>query len=579
MQYEVSVNLSSLDLVSAELNATLNQAVDSFEDFLSDQANQNVLENSRLLVWQVAGALDLIEVKAAALLAHNMHDLIDDSLKAGKALNAKQLEALSASFFVLPRYLESLPGRKTDNVLMLLPQINELRLSHGQEILFEHRLLGMDIQRFSEISDFGVSSHGEGVDALDAIKRLRHMYQVGLLGVIRESQVELHIRLMTRALQRLCGLISPGPAQRFWLLASAVLDGFQEHQLCINSTRRRIFGMLDKALRVISSNLDELNSVPAVAGLEQELYYLLQLSAPVEGSAAARFMRGAGIEALPFNDRELQRQMQMMFGPGADAMLTVSKELRGELRNAMDILEILMQSGRTDAEEIEPLQSTLKQLSGVLNVLSLPSLANYLAVQADAAGKLVSAGHAQAQEKLPNIADAILFIEHSLDKLDRNQLSPAEIENLTPDRQQAISHSSQLDTSRLLVFKESESGISMSKRAITSYVDSEYDIAHIYNVGTTLDSIRGAFQLLNMERITLVLKAAVKFINDFTEKPGVQSGSKAQELLETLADALISVEYYVLELTRQEKADDSLLELAEESLAALGYRVQAKSAA
>ncbi len=578
MQYEVAVNLSSLDLVRTELGVTLDQAVDTFEEYLSDQDNNNLLENCLALVWQVAGTLQLIEIGAAALLASNMHALMDDCLKARKTLNTKQLEALSASFFVLPRYLESVSARKTDSVLMLLPQINELRLSHGQDILFEHSLVGAMIPSFSESSDFGVRPHADDATAADSIKRLRHMYQVGLLGVIRDSQVQLHIRLMTRALQRLCGLIEPGPAQRFWLLASAVLDGFQERSLTLNSTRRRILGMLDKALRGLN-NLAKRNTVPDVPGLEQELYYLLQIANPKAGSAAARFMEAAGIERLPFNDVELQGQMQRMFGPGADAMLTVSKELRGELRNAMDILEILMQSGRTDAEEIEPLQTILRQLAGVLTVLSLPTLASYLTAQAEAAGKLISAGHKQAQEQLPNIADAILFIEHSFDKLDRNQLTAEELENLTPDRQMAISSSSQLETSRLIVFKESEAGISMSKRAISSYVESEYDIAHIYNVGTTLDSIRGAFQLLKMERITQVLMAAVKFINDFTGKPSSKINGKAQELLETLADALISVEYYVLELSRQQNADDDLLSLAEESLAALGYKVGSSSAA
>jgi hypothetical protein len=579
VQYEVAVNLSSLALVSTELAATLDQAIDTFEEYLSDQDNNNLLANCVGMVWQVAGTLTLIEVNGAALLAGNMHSLLDDSLKSSKPLNDKQLEALSTSFFVLPRYLESVAARKTDNVLMLLPQINELRLSHQREILFEHTLLGVEDQQFSSTSDFGVKQHLDELSAPDTIKRLRHMYQIGLLGVIRESQLELHLRLMTRALQRVSGLVDPGPAQRFWLLASAVLYGFQEKSLSINSTRRRLFGMLDKALRGLSTKQDQIDLVPDMPGLEQELYYLLRISSPKAGTAVARFMAGAGIEPLPLRDIELQSEMQRMLGPGLDAMATVSKELRSELHNAMDILEILMQSGRTDAEEIQPLQAILLQLAGVLKVLSLPTLANYLAAQADAAGKLVSAGHTQAQEQLPNIADAILFIEHSFDKMDRNQLTAAELEDLTPERQMAISNSSQLETSRLLVFKEAEAVISMSKRAITSYLESEYDIAHIYNVGSTLDTIRGAFQLLKMERITLVLQAAVRFINDFTEKTASHSGGKAQELLETLADALISIEYYVLQLSRQEQADDDVLALAEDSLAALGYRVQAKTAA
>lgn len=575
VNYEVPVISSSLDMVAAELASTLNQATDTFEEYLGDQDNFSLLGTCATLVWQVAGTLDLIEIPGAALLAHNMRSLLKDSVESRKVLNQKQLEALSTSFFILPRYLESVATRQTDIVLMLLPQINELRLSHGQELLFEYKQLGLAPPSFSVESDFGVPPVAGG-EAEEALKRLRHMYQVGLIGVIRNSQVGLHLRLMARAIQRLCGLIAPGPAQRFWLLASAVFDGFQEQALVLNGTRRRLFTMIDKALRDIAAKPERRLEVPAAAGLEQELYYLLQISAAKSGSNAAKFMQAAGIEPLPLKDSELQGMMQRMFGPGIDAMATVSKELRGELRNAMDILEILMQSGRTDADEILPLKQILQQLAGVMNMLSLPTLASYLHNQAEIAEKLINAGHQQAQEMLPAIADAILFIENSFDKLDRNQLTTEDLADLTPDRQLAISTSSQLETSRLLVYRESEAGISLAKRAITSYVDSEFDIAHIYNVSRTLDSVRGAFQMLGMERITQVLTAAVCFVNDFIDKGDMRNATSAPQLLETLADALISVEYYLAELSRQQQANDDLLVLAEESLSALGYRVTAR---
>ena len=573
VQYEVAVNMSSLDLVAGELGITLDQATDAFEEFVSDPERQDALKTCAELTWQIAGTLKLIQVHGACLLADNMYQALKKSLAAGKPPNAKQAEALSTSFFVLPRYLESVSARKTDVALMLLPQINEIRMAHGEDVILEHQQLQLTVPRFSEDSGFTVKLTPVAADA-DTLKRVRHMYQVGLLGVLRNSQVALHLRLMSRALQRFCGFLQPGPAQRFWLLANAVVDCFVERKLTLNSTRMRSFGRLDKALRDIAADTSLLNQVPAMPEIERELYHLLSISGAEAGSTAGKFMNAAGIIPMTLLDSGIQADLQRMFGPGLDAMSSVIKELHGELRNAMDILEILMQSGRSDEEEVLPLQSILIQLSGVLKVLGLNTLADYSAHHGTLAAGMIGRDHAHAIKVMPQIADGILFIENSLSKLERNQLTPEELEDLTPDRQLAISSSSQLETSKLLVYKESEAGISLAKRAINAYVESEFDIGHIYNVATTLNTIRGAFQLLSMGRITQVLTAAVKFVNKFVERNDMHSPDRARPLLETLADALISVEYYLVELSRHQRADDELLSLAEESLAALGYKVK-----
>ena len=574
MQYEVPVNMSSLDLVSAELSATLDEATDAFEDYISEPDNLEKLKGVAQLSWQIAGTLDMIQIPGAALLARNIEQALQSCCAAGRGPSEKQAEALSTSLFVLPRYLESVAARQSDIAVILLPQVNELRTAHGKDPVYEHAQLGIKQPRFSSDFTIEIPAAAGKVDH-DTLKRLRHMYQVGLLGVLRDSQVTLHLRLMFRAIQRLCALIPPGPAQRFWMLANAVLDAFQEHRLALNTTRRRIFTMLDKAFRAIASDPEQLTVVPEAPGCEEEMLYLLQISDSDANSIAGRLIKSAGIASLGISDRDMQIAMRRMFGPGLDAMTTVIRELRAELRNATDILEILMQSGRTDDEEVAPLCQILVQLSGILQVLGLPTLSRYAKAQAEQAEGLKNLDHKSTQALLPEIADAILFIGHSLDNLERNPGAVDELDELTPDRQLQISSLSQLETSRILLFKESEAGISLAKRAIGAYVESDYDIAHIYNVGSTLDTIRGAFQMLTMKRITGVLKAAVNFVNDFVEKRDMRTPEKASMLLETLADALISVEYYLKELSRHHHADEELLSLAEESLKALGYQSKA----
>jgi hypothetical protein len=46
-----------------------------------------------------------------------------------------------------------------------------------------------------------------------------------------------------------------------------------------------------------------------------------------------------------------------------------------------------------------------------------------------------------------------------------------------------------------------------------------------------------------------------------------------QQLLETFADAVIGLEYYLDAIKSDKNASDAVLEIAEESLQALGFRV------
>jgi chemotaxis protein histidine kinase CheA len=131
---------------------------------------------------------------------------------------------------------------------------------------------------------------------------------------------------------------------------------------------------------------------------------------------------------------------------------------------------------------------------------------------------------------------------------------------------------SQLAEAEEMVLEEAQSGIALAKRAITSYVDSNFDSAHISNVAVTLNTVRGGLNILGYKRASAVLKSCIAFIEDHIKDS--DAGGQRHQLLETLADALISLEYYLMELEVDPEADEKILEVAEESLDALGFAVE-----
>lgn len=70
------------------------------------------------------------------------------------------------------------------------------------------------------------------------------MYQVGLLGFIREQNIAASLKLMSRAISRLDGLLGNDPRARLCWVAAAALEAQADGQLLPRKARKALFGRL-----------------------------------------------------------------------------------------------------------------------------------------------------------------------------------------------------------------------------------------------------------------------------------------------------------------------------------------------
>lgn len=568
IEIKIAINTSSMALVETELNNTVQQATNVFETFLAERHDLQLLEHCETDLRQIGGTLRLIEVRGAALIADEMRALCQNILNNTEELPDAQLNALSTAFFVLPRYLEFVQSRGEDIPILAISHANELRAAHRQLLLPDSYFLADSQYLFSRDSKLVLRSDAPAaVDLQALLKRVRQTYQRGLLAVLRDAQADMQLTLISRALRKLCAALENGPQQRFWLLATAVVEAFANKGLELNPRRKRLLSSLDGQLRRLAAgkNSDEI--------LERELLFLLRLSAWSEG-LGAKLLRAMGASPSALNDMELQALRQQMLGLSYDTVSSVLNELRGELRHAKDILELLAQHGRSDDEEIRPLSELLQQGADVLLVLNLPSLAEVLNTHAKALLGFIGTDLSQRREQLEELAETLLFIESSLAQIDRRKLNYDELNALSIDKRDSISADNQLSEATALVLEEARSAIALVKRAIGSYIDSGFDASHIANTPASLNAIRGAFQMLKMHRLTAVALSSVAFLNAFIARDDIEP-SRDTHALETLADAMISMEYYLGEMERRHLPDDNILSIAEEAMQQLGHPVAA----
>ena len=243
--------VTSLSVVRDELFATIDEAELALEQFIAERENGSLLQQAVENLHQVRGTLKLIELVGAEMLAQEvLQQATDIPAGAGEERDG-QLSALSNALHVLRRYLEIIDAHRQEVPELLLPAINELRLAGGQPTLPE-------IFFFSVRLDHQRPANNVQVAAFDPlsveVKRLRHMYQIGLLGFLREQNPVAGLKLMLRAMARLDSLLVNDPRGRLCWIAAAALEAQVDGQLLPRKTRKMLFSRIDRELKQLLLN-------------------------------------------------------------------------------------------------------------------------------------------------------------------------------------------------------------------------------------------------------------------------------------------------------------------------------------
>ncbi len=555
---------TSLGLVRDELFATMEEAEQSLEHFIIDRNNGGLLQQAVENLKQVRGTLNLIELTGAELLAQEILQLATDiPVGAGEDRDV-QLAALSNALYVLRRYLESVDASRQEIPELLLPAINALRQACTQPPLPESFFFSVRLDHARPATE--VSPRPGGAPAAEA-RRLRQMYQVGLLGFIREENLPASLKLMGRALSRLDHLFIETPASRLCWIGSAALESQLDGQLLPRKSRKQLFSRLDRELKQVLGN----PAYEAPRSLLKELLYVVAL-ADSKGPLASQVRQVFSLSPLPFTDHLLEDESQRLAGPGQAVMRSLSSAIREELASLKDLLD-LIERGTAQAEAYSNLHNLLGKLAKTLGMVGLSSAASTLQAQlGDVSGW--SLERTPDPEVIQRLADAVLYVESMVASLERGDRRENKPQVARPGMEAEAFANHQLTEACIVVIDEATAGLALAKRAITAYLESNGEKLHLANVPFSLQAVRGGLRFLEQERAAELIGACA----DFIQKHMLESNQMPPEqLLETLADALTSLEYYLEggAVLRRDDSRLSVLDLASESVRALGMPVAA----
>lgn len=542
---------TSKEAIKTELEATLQQAQSALEGFSADTNDLSQLEAAQDLIGQMRGIFQMLEEPGAVALCAEFNALIN-AIPAGESADSAhvsdKLDAISQGLVVMHRYLEFLSLSQKAIPAVLLPTINKVRKARGVSGLGEGHFFQFSFKPGKPPSG---KAFQYSPDIVPRLKKFRHMYQAGLLHLIRGERTAGAFRYMGLALNRIDQLLANAPCAPLWWVASGALESMAQRDAAMTGPRKLLFAQLDRQLReLIKTAPKSLERQPSLT-LMKEFLYLLALSRP-ESLRARQVAKFYNLPTLSHSEEMLEEQRQLLFSPGRSVLTSVSEALKEDIASIKDIVD---QAARRDGGfSARALQEKIAKVADVYVMLGLQSPANVLKQQA----KVISGwadNAAPTDEQLLKIADAVLYAESALSRILQGQ---RQLES-TGDNKAA---QAQLHEARVVLIDEAEAGLALAKRAITAYMDSQGDTLHLSNVVPTLKGVKGALVFLNTATAADLIERSIRFIErDLTESDTMVTPQQ----LEAFADALSSLEFF-LEGLLNDTANEDILKLAQHSL-------------
>lgn len=542
----------SLRMVRDELFATMTDTQQCLEQFLEERDSSVLLQRAVTNLQQVKGILSLIELTGAKLLAQEMQELAMD-IPAGADHDCDvHLTAINNALHVLHRYLEQLEANWIEMPELLLPAINKLRSANQRPQLPESYFFSVHLS-FKRPEGHSLNAQKNP----ELLRRLRQMYQLGLLSVIRDERLSSSYGMMRRALERLDSMLGTEQNTVLWV-AAAALESMEDGKLLAKKCRKQLFARVDREIRLSLNNTEH----AAPRGLIKELLYLIAL-AQTKGVLAKQVHEAASLPSLPYTDHMLADEYQRLSGPGSNVLQSLFVAIQEELVSVKEALD-LIERGTASEAQFSVLHLTVPKLEKILAMIGLTSASNNLKYYLN----IVLSWHAAEdvdREELVKLADALIYVEGQVAGMERG------FTGIEQESEAEAFARNQLMEARVIVTDESKTGLGLTKRAITAYIESAGEREHLGNIDVILTNVRGGLQFIGEERAARLINACNLFIqNRLLKAPDMPM----QQTLESLADALTSLEYYLEGGSLLHRKDDSeILDLAEQSVQALGLQI------
>jgi len=516
--------MASFVALKDEIFAVIVEAENQLNTFFDNRKNSIALQIAIEKIQQINGILTLIDNKAARLLATEiLNQLINIPTGVGDSKN-NLLTSIVEALYTLHRYLEHFGSKKVLLPELVIPAINKMRINNHQTEISESVFFNIKITSRPST----VAPKLDSTKYSKLVRQMRHMFQVGLLGIIKDNNISASIKLMKRAISALDKLLVNIPSSNMLWFCSVLLEVYQDEGLSLTKERKHMLMKVNKELTQILKNTKHVID----DDLLKSMLYLIALGKTSE-PLVTELSKTVQLPKFAHNDKQLRAEYLKLVGPSLEALSSFATAIREDLNEIQDSLDLIWR-GQTQPELFIDLNKQINKITKVLRVVGMESASSMLEQLVPVITDW-SAGAEQKTSDLNNMAEAIVTIESQVHNLSKGDLS-------TTDNTSSLFIKNQLDAAQMLIVDEIILSLNNIRDLIEDYIRENNGKQFLREISNILSSVGGALLFIgrvNAAKIAIGTgKLIIKMLqNEIDEIP--------LSVIEILIELCSRIEYYV----------------------------------
>jgi len=530
----------------------LGESQESLDRFSDDPNDITQLRFCQTLIHQVFGSLHMVGFYGASMIAEEM-ELLSQSILDNDVIDVNDaLSILKQSIQALPDYLDRVQKSKSDYPGIILSLLNEMRAVRKASLVTEATLFSPNLQAAYTSNDVAHPITQDDARLRELIAKLRQMYQYAVSSLVRGGDFEKNISYLIKASDRLEKLLQGTKRHAVWEIARAFFIGLKNDNKVRNVAAKRLFSALDFEISILAKlGSKALLYKTSEDALKSLLYYVGESDSDAPDVVAIknkykldRFLPKAFVDNTKESFVEIDQE----------TLDVIHSALHNEFRHIKSKLDHCLQDDHLPIE-INFIQSALQRINDTLAMLGVGKLRQRINKIANEIQAIKIQEDTVASERLLGIIKALSNAEELLGHSLSMVLETDDENTLTFDQKQDE------------YLSEARNALENSKDAIVNYIVSEWNVEKIATVPDDLREARNCLSQLELNRAMNILSGCVVYIQNKL----IQEGLKPQwQQLDSLADVIASIDYYLEFLSTNGENDETILDKADKALSDLG---------
>ncbi|KAF1715272.1 chemotaxis protein [Pseudoxanthomonas yeongjuensis] len=339
-------------------------------------------------------------------------------------------------------------------------------------------------------------------------------------------------------------------------VASSVADALRDGAIPATPVLRQAYAGVSRAVR--SSQQEGGGATAPSQEPTRQLLYLVAQSAT--GHAGLDELRTAfALDAELPSEAELDHARGSVSGRNRALLDTVGAAVKEELLRIKDALDLHLRTGA----QVSALQTQVDELGNVADTLGMLGLGvarGVVVQQRDSLREMVGGQRTADEGALLDIAGALLYVDASLDdQVARLGESGAAVEEMASSESQRTVEA---------LAQEAIHNFSAAREGFVAFIETNWNHAELAEVPRLLSEVAGALRMLELPQPADYLLGVRQYVAiELIGKRRVPGGQQ----LDTLADAMASLEYYLEALRERRPNRDEILDITRSSLENLRY--------